>query len=144
MDKEKYKLAFMDMALRFALTSEANRLQVGCLIVRDGQIISQGVNGTPVGWNTNCCEGEDGLTYWFVKHAEVQALNKLRNSTFTAKGSVMYVSHSPCKNCALEIIDAGISKVYYHVAYRDRTGIDLLNSYGIEVEQLGGGNTIGL
>ena len=139
MDKEKYRLAFIDMASRFALTSEAKRLKVGCLIVKDGQIISQGVNGTPVGWVTNTCEDENNVTEWFVKHAEVQALNKLRNSTVTAKGAALYVSHSPCKFCALDIIDAGISKVYFKEAYRDLTGVELLESYGIEVEQLGGG-----
>lgn len=134
--KLKYKLAFMGMAKVFAQTSEAKRLQVGALIVKNKQIISTGVNGTPAGWETNNCENSNNETEWFVRHAEVQALNKLRKSHETSTGAEMYITHSPCKNCAVEIIDAGITKVYYDIDYRDSTGIELLKKYGIQVEKL--------
>lgn len=134
--KLKYKLAFMGMAKVFAQTSEAERLQVGALIVKNKQIISTGVNGTPAGWETNQCENDKNETEWFVRHAEIQALNKLRKSNETSHGAEMYVTHSPCKNCAVDIIDAGITKVYYDIEYRDTTGIDLLKQYGIQVEKL--------
>lgn len=136
MEKLKYSQAYMDMAFVFSKTSEAKRLKVGCLIVRDGQPISVGVNGTPSGWETNICEDENNVTQWFVKHAEVQALNKIRKSTLSSVGSSMYVTHSPCKNCCLEIIDAGIKTVYYSELYRDVSGIEILKSHGIEVKQL--------
>ena len=136
MTKKKYIDAFMNMACEFSKTSEAKRLQVGCLIVNNGQIISVGVNGTPTGWDTNVCENHNNETEWFVRHAEVNALSKIRKSSLSSVGAELYVTHSPCRNCALEIIDSEISKVYYKVGYRDSTGILLLKSYGIDVEQI--------
>ena len=134
--KDKYKQAFMCMAEIFAQTSEAQRLKVGCLIVKDDKIISQSVNGTVKGWHTNNCEDENGDTQWFTQHAEQQALNKLRRTHETSVGATMFVTHSPCKMCCLQIIDAGISTVYYRNSYRDLSGIDVLREHGIEVEKL--------
>ena len=134
--KEKYKQAFMEMATVFAKTSEANRLKVGALIVKDEKVISLGINGTIKGWYTNTCEDEKGETEWFVRHAEHAALNKLRTSHESSVGAEMFVTHSPCLKCCLEIIDAGITKVYYKDEYKDRTGISLLKEYGVDVEKL--------
>lgn len=138
--KEKYMKAYMENAASWAKTSEATRLKVGCVIVdkESGGIIAQGCNGTPSGWHTNVCENEDsGETEWFVQHAEVNALNKLRKSTMSSVGSVVFVTHSPCKYCALQLIDAKVSHVYYMQEYRDLTGVDLLKKYGIVAEQFG-------
>ena len=132
----KYDVAYLKMAEAFSETSVANRLKVGCVIVRDGQPISLGINGTPTGWFTNNCEDQDGKTAWYTKHAEVQALNKLRKSTESSVGAEMFVTHSPCKMCALDIIDAGIKRVVYQTEYRDRAGINLLKEHDIIVEQL--------
>lgn len=132
----KYDVAYLKMAEAFSETSVANRLKVGCVIVRDGQPISLGINGTPTGWFTNNCEDQDGKTAWYTKHAEVQALNKLRKSTESSVGAEMFVTHSPCEMCALDIIDAGIKRVVYKTEYRDRAGINLLKEHGIIVEQL--------
>lgn len=133
----KYDRAYLEMALVFSKTSAAQRLKVGCVIVRDGQVLSLGINGTPSGWNTNICENDvTGLTEWFVKHAEVQALNKLRKSTESSVGATMYITHSPCKHCCLDIIDAGIKRVVYLHQYRDVSGIDLLNKYDVICEQI--------
>lgn len=134
--KEKYKKAFMKMALVFAETSEAQRLKVCCLIVKNHQIISIGINGTIAGWETNACEDEDGKTSWFVKHAEIQALNKLRKSPETSLGATMFVTHSPCMGCVLDILDSGISVVYYHTDYRDTTAVKFLRERGVMVEKL--------
>ena len=132
----KYDVAYLKMAEAFSETSVANRLKVGCVIVRDGQPISLGINGTPTGWFTNNCEDQDGKTAWYTKHAEVQALNKLRKSTESSVGAEMFVTHSPCKMCALDIIDAGIKRVVYQTDYRDRAGINLLKEHDIIVEQM--------
>ena len=134
--KGKYKQAFMDMTEVFSKTSEARRLKVGATIVHDGRIISLAINGTPTGWETNACEDENGETNWFVFHAEHQALNKLRKSHESSVGSSMFVTHSPCKLCALEIIDSGIKEVFYKYDYRDSTGVELLKKYGIRVEKM--------
>jgi len=132
----KYDVAYLKMAEAFSETSVANRLKVGCVIVRDGQPISLGINGTPTGWFTNNCEDQDGKTAWYTKHAEVQALNKLRKSTESSVGAEMFVTHSPCEMCALDIIDAGIKRVVYKTEYRDRAGINLLKEHSIIVEQM--------
>lgn len=134
--KGKYVDAFMRMAVEFAKTSEAERLKVCCLIVKNDQVISIGINGTIKGWHTNKCEDESGATAWYVKHAEIQALNKLRKSSESSSGATMFVTHSPCMGCVLDILDAEISKVYYLNQYRDSSGIDFLRSHGVEVEQV--------
>lgn len=134
--KEKYKQAFMDMTEVFSKTSEARRLKVGATIVQDGRIISLAINGTPTGWDTNDCEDENGETSWFVFHAEQQALNKLRKSHESCFGASMFITHSPCKLCSLEIIDSGIKEVFYKYDYRDSTGVELLKKYGIRVEKM--------
>ena len=134
--KPKYALAFMDMACRFGETSEATRLKVGALIVKDNAIISLGINGTPKGWHTNKCENSNNETEWFVKHAEIQALNKLRNSTETAKGSSMFCSHACCMNCAIDIVDAGIVQFYYRDVYRCDKGLKYLRDNGVKVVKI--------
>ncbi len=132
----KYDIAYLEMAEAFSKTSVAERLKVGCVIVRDGQPISLGINGTPSGWYTNNCEDENDETSWFTKHAEVQALNKLRKSTESSVGADMYITHSPCKMCCLDIIDAGIKRIVFKESYRDTSGIEILKQHGIIVEQL--------
>lgn len=131
----KYDIAYLEMAEAFSKTSVAERLKVGCVIVRDGQPISLGINGTPSGWYTNNCEDENGETSWFTKHAEVQALNKLRKSTESSVGADMYITHSPCKMCCLDIIDAGIKRIVFKESYRDTSGIEILKQHGIIVEK---------
>lgn len=116
----------MAMAFEFAKTSEATRLKVGCLIVKEDNIISLGVNGTPRGYPTNVCETPEGVTAPYVLHAEINALNKLRQSPNTSTGACIFITHAPCKNCAINIVDAGITKVFYKELYRDSDGIEYL------------------
>lgn len=137
--KPKYHAAFLDMAIRFGQTSEANRLKVGALLVRDGKILSQGVNGTPPKWEDEVCEGKDGKTLPYVRHAEIACLEKLWNSTETAEGATMYISHSPCLPCSIKLLTAGISRVYFRTPFRSEEGVQFLRKYGVEVNQLGGG-----
>lgn len=134
--KPKYELAFMEIAEVFARTSEADRLKVGAVIVKGDQIISQGVNGTYSGWETNVCEDSDGKTSWFTRHAEKAALDKLVRSTSSSEGSVMFITHSPCRMCSLSIKEAGIKKVYYRNAYRESDGVSYLQANGVDVQQI--------
>lgn len=131
--KQKYIKAFIDMASVFAQTSEAKRLKVGALIVKDDQIISQGVNGSPSGYPTNSCESEDGITASWVVHAELSALNKLRKSNSSSLGAEMFCNYSCCVNCAVNIVDSGILKFTYKNEYRDSSGIDYLIKNNVEV-----------
>jgi dCMP deaminase len=134
--KEKYKLAYMDMAERFGQTSEATRLKVGAIIVDENGVISEGCNGTPSGWYSNVCEDINGATLPCVRHAEVNALNKLRRKTVSSVGASIFVSHAPCKMCSIEIVDSELKAVFYRHEYRLDDGIQYLRARGVYVEQI--------
>ena len=137
--KTKYKLAHMQAAHLYAELSTARRLKVGALVVKDDRIISIGYNGMPTGWDNNCeLELEDGTikTKPEVLHAETNALAKLARSTESGLDADLFVTHSPCLDCAKLIYQSGIKRVYYALAYRDDSGISFLKNSGVEVEQL--------
>jgi len=127
--------AYMDMSLRWAQLSVAQRKKVGALIVKDGQVISDGFNGTPRGFE-NACEGSDGETLPEVLHAESNALMKLAQSTQSCEGSTLYVTLSPCYQCAKLIVQGGVERVVYLAEYHDTSGIDLLKQCDIKVIDL--------
>ena len=129
--KQKFLDAYMDVAKRFAELSHCNRLKVGAIVVKDDRIISIGYNGTPTGWD-NCCE-EEGKTKPEVLHAEANALTKLARSTESGEGSTLFVTHSPCIDCAKLIAQSGISEVYYDEVYRCDDGLEFLRKCGIPV-----------
>lgn len=131
----KYDTAYLKMAVEWAKLSYCKRKQVGALIVKDKMIISDGYNGTPSGY-TNCCENEEGETHWYVLHAEANAILKVAKSTQSANGATLYITLSPCKECSKLIIQAGIKRVVYNVKYKDTSGIDFLEQYGIEVAHI--------
>lgn len=134
--KEKYISAMMDMTLRFAQTSEAERLKVAAMLVKRGSILAIGINGTYPGWETNQCEDETGQTAWFTRHAEEACLNRMLHSHETTDDSIMFISHAPCKMCSLRIKEAGVTNVFYREAYRDLSGVDYLRSSGVIVQQI--------
>lgn len=134
--KEKYLIAYMKMLNIFASTSEARRLKVAAMLIKDGSILSIGINGTPSGWVTNDCEDLEGNTQWFVRHAEQACLDRMLLSTETTKDAVMLITHSPCKLCSLRIKDAGVKEVIYLEQYRCTEGIDFLKEAGIMVRQI--------
>jgi dCMP deaminase len=129
----------MQAAHIYAELSTARRLKVGALVVKDDRIISIGYNGMPTGWDNNCeHELEDGTlkTKLEVLHAETNALAKLAQSTESGLDADLFVTHSPCLDCAKLIYQSGIKRVYYALAYRDDSGISFLKNSGVEVEQL--------
>ena len=135
--KHKYIKAYMDVAERFAKLSSAQRLQVGAIAVKDDRIISIGYNGMPSGWD-NCCEHEVIENGWpglktkpEVLHAEMNCLMKLAKSTESGEGAAMFITHTPCIDCAKGIYQSGIKEVYYDREYRDSAGIDFLEKSGI-------------
>lgn len=130
---DRHDRAYMDMAERWAQLSRANRKQVGALVVKDRQIISDGYNGTPTGFD-NTCEGEDGLTLPYVLHAESNAITKLARSPQSSAGATLYVTLSPCFHCAKLIVQAGIERVVYRDAYHDLTGVQFLQDCGVVVQ----------
>ena len=131
-DKQhKFDLRYLQMARIWAQNSYCQRRQVGALVVKDGMIISDGYNGTPSGFE-NVCEDENNVTKPYVLHAEANAITKLARSSNNSEGSTIYITASPCIECAKLIIQAGIKRVVYGEQYRLTDGIDLLKRAGIE------------
>ena len=132
-DKQRnLDLRYLRMARIWAENSYCKRRQVGALVVKDKAIISDGYNGTPSGFE-NVCEDENNVTKSYVLHAEANAITKLARSSNNSDGSTLYVTASPCIECAKLIIQAGIKRVVYGEEYRLTDGIDLLRRAGIEV-----------
>lgn len=127
---KKHKL-YMDIAQTVSKSSYCKRTKVGCIIVKNDNIIGIGYNGTPSGFDNNCeC---DNVTKQEVLHAESNAIAKCAKSTISSLGSTMYCTLMPCYNCAKLIIQSGIKKVIYKEDYRDDSGIKLLTKANIEV-----------
>ena len=128
----------MRMAEELAKLSYAERKKVGCLIVKDTQIIAEGYNGTPTGFD-NACEYYNHVDEMYTKpevlHAESNAITKLARSTNSSCGSTLYVTLAPCFECSKLIIQAGIKRVVFKDKYRNN-GIGILNKAGIEISQI--------
>jgi dCMP deaminase len=144
----------MSVAGVYANLSSAERLKVGCVIVKDNRIISIGYNGMPSGWDNTCEEWTplEGVHFKVVEedkniygtyttraevlHAETNAIAKVARSSESAEGATLYVTHSPCLECAKLIYQSGINKVVYQNEYRCNDGIEFLNKCSIEVHKL--------
>jgi dCMP deaminase len=164
MPRIRIESVYMQNAYQFAELSYAERRKVGCVIVKDHQVISFGYNGTPHGFDNECeetdtmyyenpdiavdlmeqgyecnngvCHKHGATTKPEVLHAESNAIMKVAKSTMSCNGAELYTTTCPCFGCAKLIIQAGISKVYYTETYRDMGGVELLGKAGIIVEQI--------
>jgi dCMP deaminase len=146
--KDKFVNLYMDWASRTAQLSHAKRLQVGAVIVKDDSVISYGYNGMPSGWDNNCedeivVEADVGEDYDIilktkpeVLHAESNAIAKLAKSHNSGDWASIFVTHSPCLDCAKLILQSGIRHVYYGKNYRDDAGIKFLEKSGINVKHV--------
>lgn len=123
---------YLRMARIWAENSYCVRRKVGALIVKDKMIISDGYNGTPSGFE-NICEDETGKTKSYVLHAEANAITKIARSSNSSEGATLYVTASPCIECAKLIIQAGIKRVVYAEKYRLEDGLELLRRANIEL-----------
>lgn len=135
-DKQPSKQELLDqrylaMARIWAQNSYCKRRQVGALLVKDKMIISDGYNGTPSGFENDC--EDDDKTKPYVLHAEANAITKVACSNNSSQGATMYITASPCIECAKLIIQAGIRRVVYSDEYRSTEGVELLRRTGIEV-----------
>lgn len=128
-------IRYMRMAQIWAENSYCRRRKVGALIVKDKMIISDGYNGTPVGFE-NVCEDENGLTKPYVLHAEANAITKIARSGNSSEGATLYVTTMPCIECSKLIIQAGIKRVVYSEKYRITDGVELLQRAGVETVHL--------
>ncbi len=130
--QRKFDERYLRMACIWAENSYCKRRQVGALVVKNQMIISDGYNGTPIGFE-NICEDEDNVSKPYVLHAEANAITKLARSNNNSDGATIYITASPCIECAKLIIQAGIKRVVYGEKYRLTDGIELLERAGIEV-----------
>lgn len=147
---------YMKMAKIWATNSYAIRKKVGALIVKDNMIISDGYNGTPYGFENECetwapcgnsctnlfdkdcehCKEHKLVSKPYVLHAEANAILKVAKSTQSSEGATLYVTMSPCIECAKLIIQAGITRVVYSEEYRDTAGLELMKKAGIKIKQI--------
>ena len=151
--KQKFIDLYMDFARRVAKLSHARRLQVGAVIVKDDTVISYGYNGMPAGWDNNCeyeeviLKSEFGKGNWLEKtgqlktrpevlHAESNAISKLAKSNHSGDRADLFITHSPCIECAKLIYQSGIRRVFYSENYRDDAGLKFLDKSGIDVKQV--------
>lgn len=130
----------MDIAKRIALMSHAKRSKVGAVVVKDGNILSFGYNGMPNGFD-NCCE-TDNVTNKEVLHAESNAFTKLMKTSNSSEGASLFVTLSPCFDCAKLIIQCGISEVYFHEYYRNTESLEFLCKAGVKVYNIDDNNNV--
>ena len=130
--KDKHIKAYMECAEAFAKCSPARRLKVGSVLVKNNRIISCGYNALAEHVNGDC-EDENGKTRPEVRHSEANALKGLIKSSESAVGATLFCTHSSCKMCAIDIVDAGITKVDYKTEFRESDGIEYLRNNGVEV-----------
>lgn len=131
----KFDKAYLRMANEWGKLSHCQRKQVGAIIVKDRMIISDGYNGTPSGFENNC-EDEEGITKWYVLHAEANAILKVAASTQSCKGATLYITLSPCKDCSKLIHQAGIKRVVFQKKYKDDSGLLFLEKAGVELAHI--------
>jgi dCMP deaminase len=147
--KQKYKLAYIDVAERFSRLSHSQKLKVGAIIVKDNRIISIGYNGMPSGWDNVCEEPvmEDDIyepKYLYkskkeVLHAESNAIAKVAKSNESCDNAAIFCTHEPCLECAKIIMQSGITSVYYRHTYKSTnhgSGLDFLKQSNIHVESI--------
>lgn len=141
-DQNELDKTYLSMAHTWSQLSRATRKKVGCLIVKDGAIISDGYNGTPKGFD-NTCEYNPNpdvhnklITKPEVLHAESNAITKLAKSTQSSAGATMYITISPCVECAKLIIQSEISRVVYGKLYKNQNGLNLLRQAKIKITEL--------
>jgi dCMP deaminase len=145
--KDKHLQMYMRIAEAVAETSSAKRLKVGAVAVKNNMVIGTGYNALPSGIDGECeilehplswaKKGVDGLvTKPEVRHAEANLLLNLSKSTESSTGAIIFCTHACCKFCAMDIVDSGITKVYYREEYRSNEGLEYLKANGVEVEKL--------
>jgi dCMP deaminase len=130
--QEQFDRRYLEMAQIWAKNSYCKRRQVGALIVQDKMIISDGYNGTPSGFENNC-EDENGKTKPYVLHAEANAITKVSKSNNSSENATLYVTTSPCLECAKLIIQSGIKRVVFCDKYHNHDGLVILERAGIEM-----------
>ncbi|MGL4908391.1 MAG: deoxycytidylate deaminase [Bacteroidales bacterium] len=133
--QQKFDESYLRMAQIWGENSYCKRRQVGAILVKNRSIISDGYNGTPSGFE-NACEDEQNKTKAYVLHAEANAITKVAQSNNSSDGATLYVTSSPCLECAKLIIQAGIKRVVFSEYYHNQDGLNLLERAKVETQQI--------
>lgn len=131
--EERLIVAHLRVAKIYSELSYAERLKVGCIVVKEDSVVAIGYNGTPPGWDNKCETSDGSSTLPHVIHAEQNALDKLVRSGISSVDSDVFITHSPCMECAKRLIGAKVRSVYYNQVYRSEEGINLLRQAGIKI-----------
>lgn len=134
--KTKHLNMYMRIVDAVAQTSEAVRLKVGAIAVKDGKIIGEAFNGMPTGWPTNVCEDDEGNTKPECTHSEDNLVRKLARSNESSVGCTVFCSHAACLSCAIKLVDIGVGKFIYKNDYRSSDGVKYLAEHGVVVYKL--------
>ena len=124
---------WMEFAEHIAERSTCSRAAVGCVVVSDDNsvVLGLGYNGSAKGMPNGCLSDEPGKCGHL--HAEINAL--LKTNYRDASHKKAYITTSPCYNCSIALVNAGIKEVIFKTAYRDQTGPALLAQAGVKVRQ---------
>ena len=130
---------FMKIAFAVSERSTCDRAFVGCVLVLDKRILTTGFNGSPTG-QLHCEEiGHllvDGHCIRTI-HAETNAIIQAALHGVSTRGCSCYVTHFPCINCTKALINAGITRLIYNIAYRlDENALEFLRLANIEACEL--------
>lgn len=130
---------FIEIAKLMAKNSYAERLKVGAVLAKEDRIMATGYNGTPRGYS-NECEYIDTITgdkktKNIVVHAEQNLLMFCAKHGIKTEGCTLYITHSPCIDCAKLIASSGIKEVIYDEDYRCNEGIELLRELDVNVKK---------
>lgn len=141
--KYRHALSHLAAADIYSANSHAKRLKVGAVLMKGDTPISLGWNGRLPGQSNECEDVQpDGSlkTRLDVRHAEINALNKLHRSNESALNAVMFCTHAACIQCAADMVQAGIRAFVYTYDYRDREGIKYLLDNGVKVYRKNNGD----
>lgn len=130
----KYDRMYMRIAEAAEAESRCPRTHVGCAAVLDSGVIATGFNGHASGGPNDWAYRAEGDPE--VVHAELNAIGKCLEEGLSLKGATMYVTLSPCLECAKLLVRAKVKRVVYRDAYRLTTGLDYLIKYKVEVVKL--------
>lgn len=129
-------ITYLKMAMLWSERSYCQRSKVGCLIVKEKSIISDGYNGSPHGF-PNVCEDNENKTLPYVLHAEANAITKLAKSTLSSENSTLYVTMSPCYECSKLIIQSGVKRLVIKDLYRNVDSLPFLIEAGVKITRIG-------
>ena len=130
--KDRFIKLYFKIAKELADMSYDPHTKVGCVLVKDSQIIGEGYNGRATG-EDNTCKDTNGKTLPEVIHGEMNVIARAARKGISTDNSTLFTTHSPCFNCAKLIYLSGIKEVYYLYKHKDEDAIEYLKKHGVKI-----------